>query len=441
MKISTLSLMTPLRISTGMMLLVGLYGAWWTMAIALHLQPSGAGVRWLLLPAALLAVGAVAMQINTLGAAMRVLAARRAPCAFKRQVLRDGLLQLGLGYLVLAGSAAAHYIDPKPGVAPLAVCAILSLLACASAIATLAARRLPSAVVALPIGLALAAMASGATLPGLIAPFNALHDLTLAGLSLAWPLAVLLAALHPATPDTFAGWMAHSRSDPLWQWLTTLTRRVTFLTVQPAPNPTGKAAFGGNAHWWAPVLALVWVPSMVLTPPGGSEFDFGLLARLGLMMAALSDGIPALDLHWRGALAPGGWRAGAIGLRLWKAGACLYGGAVLLGYLLMLALDAMFDGVPLRGGLAQLAAALAETMLLVAMASALRACAPVRWVPMVVLLYSPVLPLWFSNQLPWMDALRASWAYIPLLLALTAACVALANRLWTIDKLMTAART
>lgn len=438
---TALHMFTPLRFPASLFLLTSLYVGWWIVGLPLHYAPPGKSLHSLLLPACALACGMVVVQVRTVGTTLSVLIQRRAPASFVRSTLHNGLLQLGVVHLLLVVSIAFHFAVPKFGIGPLTAPAILSVVSCATLALVLANRAYPSLVAAILTVAALALLSNVDNLAALLGWINALPAAVLAPLALLWPLVVIgILLVRSETAQAIVQWPPAVQPDRLWRWLKAYWHSITFLGWERDLASAGKLSFGGAQRTLRPILFAVLFGGLVRAP-ADADLTGWILLDLGIYLALLCHAFPARNLHWRAVLCPGGWRSGGIGTRLWRAALVYYGGVILLveaGFRLLFT----FSGaqVAWNSPVNILVSALQLTALLAIAVLIRGALRNFVW-PAIVLSALMVYVLLTGNELTTFMQLRTSAWYIPVLLATTLGCLAAANRVWTIDKLMAAART
>lgn len=438
---AALHMLTPLRFPTTLNVLMAIYVGWWIVGLPLHFVPSGKPLHTLLLPACVLTVVMVTTQLATFGTAMHVLGERRAPAGFVLDTARSSFVQLGVAHLALVGSIAFHFAVPKVGIGFLTAPAILSVLACLTLGCVLLQRASPSLCSAGVMLATLTLLGKFGQLSTLLFWIDGQHALVLALCAILWPMLLCGVALDPRRALGVNARLRAARPDRLARWITDLSRRISFLNWQRDLVSAGKLSFGGAQNGMGVAGLALLLPNLMIVPAAGHAFTVLHVKLLLLALVLVCRALPAFDVHWRAVLAPGGWRRGRIGARLWTAAMLYYGSIVVastvslgLVYTLAGSPTVWMDAATVLVSALQLAAFLAVAVLV---RGALRS---LMW-PTLALIALMLGIFATGNEFTAFMTLRDSALYVPFLLGVTGACLLLANRAWTIDKLMAAART
>lgn len=434
MRTSISAIMTPIRVPLTTILLLVLYLFWWVCSLPFRLGPDGEKLQYLLFPASLLAVALVANQLRAMDQAMHVMAQRRLPPEFCRRLARDGFLQLAAGHALLVLSATLQLATPKAGLQLPTTAAVLSILAAAAWALHALARRLPRAAFAAGPVLGLLVISQLGRLTEVLHRVDALPFALLVALGVLWP--ALLSRLVAGAGTRFALREAAALllPWPLRQPLRQLKHRVTFLGHESNVRIHKQGGFGGQRSWW-----LVWFGLWVFWQNRGTAFEQIFFPPVSVVV--LAGAVAAFDLHWRHVLTPGGWRRASIGLRLWTSSFIVYGLLIGAGHLIIKMFKVLIgDAAWAWPDAFGMAVACTELGFMVALAVLMRG-----FIGRSLLLFTlPTGALFagsaFLHYQPWFGALRQHAGYPVLLIVATLAIIAAANRVWNIQRLMTAAR-
>lgn len=438
-----------------------LLGTFWLMVIMLRVLTPDWGQRdlegvalFLVALSCAVMAGFGVRHARSLAEGARVLGQRQVPTAFwrrwqlacvKETSLLWGIALIGVVTLVLPSHRMVNWVTAA---------ALVSASLTASTLWTLARQRLlPSWWQWCLAGASLVALL--ATSLGTLHVADALEFIDhLPGLLLlpivaSWPLlvAVLMRQWANQPPQAREGTCVSAGT--LWESLRAYSRRYTplqFMLSGTSVTPVRAATLFGP-FWSAAFLVLT-----VVTNPyffqlkAGDSFGTWQLLALGGLVGYTAMSLVCKDLHWRWLLAPGGLRPGRLGQHIffstlaplfagilafvavaWFLFCALYGAStdVFLNYLLR------FQLLPLHLCFA------------VSVGTCIRGLAhPGRWLAGIFVVWLIYAVGSFSKLAAELGAAKqAGWfttgpEYVGTLLAASAVAIVLANRLWTVDKLM-----
>lgn len=446
----------PVRGRTPVYVVLGLiFAIWPLMMLAANNKVAGAGgvARFVLAVCAWLITAIGALQIKGLARAREVVGKQLLPQALWRHWIRACVAEttLILTFLVtVSGTLLASSASALPWVA---VPALLSLCLCVGAVAMLAYQSMLPARLLLPANALVGALILAAMwLDGdlLMACIVSLPLAALTLLALAWPLLGSALMLHagrlmeayhqqPASPRGALLASIDSRLRryaPLdwrssWKW-------------RPAPQQAG----GGTRLAWLssatfPLFLFFDTLSPITLLRGP---DVRQLVSLGLLALFMTPNLVARDLHWRVLVMPGGWRRGRIATDIFFSTMKVQLMVLAFTALAYVLIQRLFKGQPVWQTLVAItvyAPVLLELVFAVSAALVLRTLP--RYHPVVIAIGIVLACCWFYLRWSVGRGDLPEWHGAGMLItttsaAATAVLLRVANRMWTIEKLLACAR-
>jgi hypothetical protein len=463
------STLNPLRIAVGARQLNALLaftaglGLLWCAVLPLKYamlepgqQATAGGESFLIALAAALAAWLGQLLGLSLATGARVLDQHRVPTRFWRQWLFASLQQTLLLWAVLAACAATALLPQQSPWHGLTGAAVVSLVLSLSALRVLAVQGLMPRYWAWAGPLALLYPLVGAD--GVMGFLQALQQLD----SMPWPVVLGIAASWPVVVFwLFREWsqqIPHARqrgstaSVGLWRRMKPFFARYTPLTgwvEWSHRKPHGAMA--------SSVLArTLWLPFSLLNPTlfaqdWGSGVPVWKVWVFGLFTMVVSGNLACKNLHWRMVLAPARGLGSALGWRIVVSTAAVYGAVVLFAVFLVAAGAWLFLPIPLGKLIAYLPAFVVTPLQLVfaiSLGTLIRGANVPRiwrWAVIAMWLFCGVVVFALgrasgdSHIYFKIVCFKVDYAYVLSLLLLSALSIWLANRLWTVEKLLRSA--
>jgi hypothetical protein len=442
---SAIDYLMPMRMPTSGNLIVGCFLVYIVFGLPLIVANFAPGLPRLIAPACMLAVVGVFSQMETLRSVARVLSERRMPALLWRQLMQATMARLTIAWALLSVAAMVYARGSDLHLHLPAVPAALALCAATSLLCTLAPRHVRTLLSgAVPLALVLLIARTDGTI-ALMKALDTLGAPALAAICLGWlGLAAALARYWSGAPGPAA--LAEGPSRPWFKALSVQSRRISLITVDKPSRQQANGALGSSSNWALMLNLWVFLPRLWESDLHGSVRDLIGISGMLMLIALLACSLSALDLHWRTVLAPGGWRSGGIGLRLWLCNMGTLLATVIVYETLWSALHYVVDGYWLPfvapsvivAGVAKLGFAVAAAV----MARALPAKA--GWGVLIAGGIAMVFGVAWGltgHRDSLFDTLPAQLLYLTALVAGTVVCVMAANRLWTTERLLKATRT
>ena len=437
--------LVPLRRPTLVAILLSVFMVFWLCLLPARSVALPAGQRLLLVAACLLTAVFAAAQICTLRTAAAVLTRRRAPEALWRDMMHAAMLQMVFGWALLAAATGFFFIGVPEALHPLLAPAVLSLTGCTAMLCGLAPLRWRGYLqVAVPLAALVAYERTGGAAP-ILDSLAALGNVPLAALGLLWPCAIALLARSWNRPGSAARWVEQAPAARAFARLRAQFRRISFVSW-PGARGDDQARFGAATGW---VWPFICAPGIPLLWNGASPLGLNdLIGTRGIPLSVMlvTCALPAIDVHWRTMLAPGKWRAGRIGLRLWASTFTVYGLVLSLIELMIAVLGSVLAHQPLHALDPMALAAGVAKLAFVTSAAVLVRALPRRERNWVVGLAIAAFVGWFyvllrHYDLPWIGTPATSMVYLCVLTLATPLCLFWANRVWRTETLLAAVRS
>ncbi len=443
----------PLRERTTIYVLLTIFMvAWIIMMFAASNKTSGvaAGILLLMKLSFVLAAAIGTVQMKALARAREVIGGRPLPDSLWRTWVRACIVETSLICAFLAAGMGLLMAFPAADAAWPAAVALLSSGLCLGALCALGRYAMLPKVLgwlanAAAVALLLALLYFRST--RVLAWFMSLPLPLLALLTLSWPMLAAAMALRRrgkirpragAQQATGAGWTGavaasirrYCPLDPTWR------RQL----------PHQQATVRSRLQWvWQ--TAFYWMMCANLLTPlrWGERPDARHLLSLLVAGVLMSRLLVARDLHWRGLLMPGGWRAGRIASAIFKSTVqTIYLGIVLAVVVALLAAVLLTS----RPGEELIATVASYVLVLAEIAFAVSVGLVVRALPRsggltaaaAIIVGGAWLYVVAEGHGHLWKAPPAGALYAAILVAASYAVLRLANRLWTNDKLMACAR-
>lgn len=436
--------LVPLRRPALVAILLATFLVFWLCLLPARTVALPAGQRVLLVAACVLMAVFAGTQIGTLRTAAAVLTRRRAPEALWRNMMQAAMLQMALGWALLTAATGFFFIGAQGALHPLLAPAVLSLTGCAAMLCGLAPVRWRGYLeLAVPLAVLVAYERLGGATP-ILDSLATLGSVPLAALGLLWPCAIALLARSWNRTGTAARWVEQTPPARPFSGLRAQCRRISFV---PWPGARGddQARLGAATGWiWpficAPGIPLLWNGA---SPLGVNDLIGTRGIPLSVMLVTCA--LPAIDVHWRTMLAPGKWRAGRIGLRLWSSTFVVYGLVLSLTELLIAVLGSVLAHQPLHAPEPMTLATGFAKLAFVTSAAVLVRALPRRVRGWVIGLAIAAFIGWFyvllrHYNLPWLATPTARMVYLCVLALGTPLCLIWANRVWRTETLLAAVR-
>lgn len=435
--------LVPLRRPTLVAILLSAFMVFWLCLLPARSVALPAGQRWLLIAACLLITAFAGEQISTLRTAAAVLTRRRAPEALWRNMMQAAMLQMALGWALLTAATDIFFIGAPGALHPLVVPAVLSLTGCTAMLCRLAPVRWRGH---LELAVSLAALLAYINVGGapILDSLAALGNGPMAAMSLLWPCAIALLARSWSRPGSAARWVEQAPATRPFSGLRAQIKRVSFVSW-PGARSDDQAYFGAATGWVWPFICAPGIPLMWngASPLGLSDLIGVRGIPLSVMLVTCA--LPAIDVHWRTMLAPGKWRSGRIGMRLWASTFLVYGAFLSLTEVAIAVLASVFAHQPLHAVEPMTLAAGVAKLAFVTSAAVLVRGLPRHVRSWVVGLAIAAFVGWFylllrHQALPWLASPTASMVYLGVLTLGTPLCLFWANRVWRTETLLAAVR-
>lgn len=407
------------------------------------MPPRATALDAMLMFACLIQASSISFQGQALERGISVLQTQRAPAALWRIWLRQWLLSVTRYWAVLVACTALLLATPASHTHWLAAPALLSLFQSQVTLAVLAhAGLLPrrvATVMVYPL-LALALYVTTVTgIPAALAWFAALPVPVLLVCALAWPALAYwllenksnaLQSAHGAQTrllrrlgNAVTHWAG--RYQPLREW-------EQGIPVSPADRRAALvAAVMQNIIVFVQLAAVHW----------GDDASPVRLAKLAVVCAIGSTALLVRDVHWRDLLLPGGTQLSRLGTRIVLSTLTFQAPLVLLFAVLALLL-----ALPSAEGLPDLTAfpvTLLELVFCIALMTMVRALPRHGQMVFLAILFAVFAygycPQWFKLDVP-QFTWRIGPAYVVFLACATSAALAVANRRWTPQRMLSALR-
>jgi hypothetical protein len=424
------------RMSVIELLFIGMAIYWATMMPAVFgtAHAKAAATQVLLLPAIGLMYWVASNKMYELTRAAAVLRQLSAPHLLWRDMCLAALRYTGFTWLFLASGCSLQMALPASGVSAVAGAAIMSLVALAAL-----GRSLSAMPRVLDIGLALLALPVLLLSPGaLLAWFGNLPVVLLAGITVAFPVLLLLLARRWRSPPPRLGWEPAVRAERWVDVVRTQLNRFTMLPIAPLEaNPSqAPSNFSRMLITALPVTVMLITSGTVFQVNGQIDLvRFALLMTLALL---LTTGLAVRDMHWRTLLAPGGLKRGRLGLHIWVSTMFVQGIVLLVGVLFAVAVIrfTMNDPWPVLERMLSVQALLPlEIAFATALAVTLRALPHFGlWGTATLVLVNIVVYLMWGLKAAEGPLLTTN-VYIGAMVAATVLLLLASNRLWTLRKL------
>nr|WP_295785752.1 hypothetical protein [Rhodoferax sp.] len=401
------------------------------------------------------AVGALLGHVfgYTLVTGCRVLGQHRVPTRMWHQWVQASAIQTLKLWAILAGGAATVLLPQQSPWHGLTGAAVVSLAVGLSALRTLASHGLAPRFWAWAGPLVLLCALAGFDRTG--AAGDALHALDtlpwpiLLGLAASWPIFTFALARRWSDHMPLAKPMRASRYTGVWGRMKRLFLRYTPLTAWDGEVYAASARYRRSA-----VMRSFWFPYLLLNPAffaqsWGSAVPVWQLWAHGLVAIAASANLVSKDLHWRMLLAPAGGHCRALGWRIALSTATVYamwlmvGGALLVAVVLLY-LPMGFERV--TDYLARFYLAPLQLVFVVAIGTMIRAGnrSKLRQFGLLVLWILAGGAIWIIGLVDGVAHMEKTcfavgYWYVLGLFLVSASAIWLANRLWTVDKLLRSA--
>lgn len=415
-----------------------LFGAYVTPA-----PPRATTLDAILMFACLIQAASICFQGQGLERGISVLQTQRAPAALWRIWLRQWLLSVTRYWAVLVACTALLLATPASHTHWLAAPALLSLLQSQTTLAVLAHAGLLPRRVATVMQYPLLALALYVTMvsgiPAALAWFAALPVPVLLLCTLAWPaLACWLLANKSNAPQAAHGAQTRllrrlgnaithwaGRYQPLREW-------ESGVPVSPVDRRTALvAAVMQNMIVFVQLGSVQW----------GDDASPVRLAKLAVVCVICSTSLLVRDVHWRDLLLPGGTQLRRLGTRIVLSTLTFQAPLMLLFAVLalLLALPSA-EGLP---GMSAFPVVLLELVFCIALMTMVRSLPRHGQMAFLAIVFAiaayAYVPQWLKLDVP-----SFTWhigpAYIALLACATCAALAVANRRWTPQRMLSALR-
>lgn len=408
-----------------------------------------AAARVLTLPAMLTMLWIASSKARELLRQLAVLGQLQAPHALRRAQIGERLRTIGAAWLLLALGTSLQLSMPNAGTPAITGATLVSLAGCAGMLRAVArAGRLPvfgrnlvDAATVLPV-VALVALDQNR----LLDVFAGLPPAVLAAGALLFPaLLLLLASRWKAALPRFR-WSAPAPASKISAWLETQNRRMTVLTWR-------KTWEGDQEHRFFSTSSVPARLALQLTPiaflAGSYLWAAGKLHPASLIQVLLVGGMMSnmllvRDMHWRSLLRPGGLRRNGIATHIWASTMSVQ----LMLCVPLVFLYMVFSGAGPAAGWDVIGSRLAavvslplELCLATSLAVLLRATphkGPWTGIIYVVTLLMLGGPLFAIVKMGF-DIVMPLWAFAAGAALLSAALIAMANRIWTTRRLFSEA--
>lgn len=407
-------------------------------------QATRSAARVLTLPAMLAMLWIASSKARELLRHLAVLGQLQAPLALRRVQIGEQLRVIGAAWLFLAAGTSLQLSMPSSGVPAISGAALVSLAGCAGMLRAVAragrlhgyGRDLVDAATVLVVGLVALDHNRlldwfGTLPPALSSACALLFPALLAGLAARWKVAL----------PRFR-WSAPAPANRLATWIDTENRRMTVLTWRKQWESDEEHRFLSASSVLAR-LAMQLFPILFLAGSrlwAKDTLHPSAFIQVLLVGGIISNHLVVRDMHWRSLLRPGGLRRGSIGTHIWKSTM-----TVQLSLCALLALlYILFDGAGLASGwhvigmkLAAIASLPIELCLATSMAVLLRATphdgpwTGIIYVVTMLLLGGPMIAIARSG----FDIALPLWLFAAGAAVLSAALLAMANRIWTTRRL------
>lgn len=435
------------------MLLLTVLLAWICLLVASANQApgTGTGIRYLLEASGLLIGAFGVLQMRALIRARDLIAGQQMPDLLWRQWLRAGVVETSLIWAFLGATmgtllASRASAMPWPG-----ALALLSACLCAGAVGVLASQgMLPQKLRLLvnAIGAALLMAALWIDVGQAVAWFMALPPALLALLTLCWPLLGTALALGWRRPPASRGAQAAApRSGPLSAIYRHLQRYSPLDPKSIRRTAPGQASVRTRLGWLFNASFPVYIYFNSFSPFGWKQ-DPDLRQLLSLLMLSLfmSRALIARDLHWRSMLMPGGWRRGRIASDIFAASLKIQFAVMALVVCVFVLAARLIEAMPIVAALRMVADnALLVPVVVLAVSIGLVLRALPRQQIVLGICFAIIVAGWaYARFVVGYAALSHLPAnpvlYAALMTTAAFAMLAVANRMWTPEKLVACAR-
>lgn len=458
-----MSAMNPLRMALGplhlkaLLAFMGLLVVLWVTFLPLNYAlveqwqhaPPGGEVFFLVL------VGVISAWLGhvlglSLGTGARVLGQHLVPMPLWRRWVLSSLKQTLVLWAVLAGCAVTVLLPTQAPWHGLTGAAVVSMAVGLSALRTLAVQGLAPGFWAWagPLGLLYALVGSeGARgVTHALRSADALPWAALLAAALSWPALslVLSARWFRQVPQAKA--QGPVSATAMWQHARRFVLRYTPLTAwvdEVYPASAGYRRFVVMRTLWA---LYVFLNPAFLGQPWGSAVPVWQLWVLGLVSFVVSANLVCKDLHWRMLLAPARVKGRALGWHIVFSTATVYGVVLIVSGSLIVAAVLLFLPIGfsrVTEYLARFYLAPVQLVFAIAVGTLIRgASGTKRWqLGLIALWFFGGGALWFFGFFVGFGFIEAKcftvgFPYLVGLVLVSAWAIWLANRLWTVEKLL-----